>query len=237
MRQWILFAGCALLTLPALADDRVRISAQMQQLSDAIATGDVAVWDKYLDANVIYAEEDGSYKGKAEALKEITPLPKGLSGSIKISLLSYHEDGQVAVALFRQTETEHYFGQVLYASYLNATTWKRGARGWKLIAAQVLAERNDPPEISLSESQLEQYVGTYTLKDSEAVYTLTLSNGKLVGTRDSHKAATWDAEACDVFFIKGQPRIRKIFQRTSAGAITGFVERRETWDIVWLKTS
>ena len=45
----------------------------------------------------------------------------------------------------------------------------------------------------------------------------------------------WNAEAPDVFFVKGDPRIRKIFQRDASGKITGFVERRESWDIAWIR--
>ena len=40
-------------------------------------------------------------------------------------------------------------------------------------------------------------------------------------------------ESPDVFFVPGEPRIRRIFQRDAAGHITGFVERRESWDILW----
>ena len=135
MRPIIGLIASALLTAPALADDRDVITAQMQELSDAIASGRVAIWDKYLDPSVIYAEEDDSYKGKAEMLKEILPLPKGLGGTIKIEMLSYHEDGDVAVGLFRQDETEHYYGQTIYAKYLTNTTWKKRPDGWKMIAS------------------------------------------------------------------------------------------------------
>ena len=235
MRALALAAFAVLLSSPALADDHVLITTQMQEMSDAIASGDVAVWDKYIDASAIYAEEDDSYKGKANLLKEIVPLPKGLSGGIKIDLLSYYEDGDTAVALFRQNETEHYFGQTIFAKYLTNTTWKKRADGWKLIAGQVLAEKTDPPAIALPPGQLAQYVGTYKLKDSASIYRLTLENGILIGTRDSRKPATWNAEASDVFFIKGDPRIRKIFQHDASGKITGFVERRESWDVVWIK--
>ena len=235
MRALALAAFAVLLSSPALADDHVLITTQMQEMSDAIASGDVAVWDKYIDASVIYAEEDDSYKGNAILLKEIVPLPKGLSGEIKIDLLSYYEDGDTAVALFRQNETEHYFGQTIFAKYLTNTTWKKRADGWKLIAGQVLAEKTDPPAIALPPGQLAQYVGTYKLKDSASIYRLTLENGILIGTRDSRKPATWNAEASDVFFIKGDPRIRKIFQHDASGKITGFVERRESWDVVWIK--
>jgi ketosteroid isomerase-like protein len=237
MRTLIVLVGSALLIPPVWADNRGTIVAQMQKLADAVAPGDVAVWDRYLDPSLIYAEEDDTYKGKAAALKEITPLPQGLSGTIKIALLSYHEDGDVAIALFRQIETEHYFGQTIHANYLTSTTWKKRADGWKLLAAQVLAEKTDPPAISLPKAELEQYAGTYKLKDSEATYTLTVSDDALDAARSGHKPTRWNAEASDVFFSKGDPRIRKIFQRDSTGKVIGFVERREMWDITWVKSA
>jgi hypothetical protein len=40
-------------------------------------------------------------------------------------------------------------------------------------------------------------------------------------------------EMRDVLLVTGQPRIRKIFQRDAAGKITGFVDRRESWDMMW----
>ena len=235
MRLTIALAAFALLVSPALGDDRALITRQMQEMADAVASGNVAVWDKYLDAGVIYAEEDDSWKGKTGMLKEIRPLPKGLGGTIGIELLSYHQDGDVAVALFRQNETEHYFGQTLTAKYLTNTTWRKRAGGWKLIAAQVLAEKTDPPTITLSASELAQYVGTYRLKDSDPLTTLNLKNGKLSGVRNGHKPAIWNAEVRDVFFIAGDPRIRKIFTRDASGRITGFVERRESWDVAWIR--
>jgi ketosteroid isomerase-like protein len=235
MRPIMLCAVLGIIVSPALADDRTIITAQAQELADAVAVGQVAVWNMYLDESVIYAEEDESYKGKAEMLKEIVPLPKGLGGTINVELLSFHQEGDVAIALFRQNETEHYFGQTIYAKYLTNTTWRKRADGWKLIAAQVLAERTDPPAILLPANELAQYVGTYRLKNSEATYTLALLHGMLVGTRDARKPATWNAEAPDVFFIVGDPRIRKIFQRDAQGKVTGFIERRESWDIAWLK--
>ena len=235
MRFFVTVAVLSLFSLPALAEDSALITGYMQAMSDAIASGNVAVWDKYLDSSVIFAEEDDTYKGKADMLKEIVPLPKGSSGAIWVELLSYHEEDGVAVALFRQNETEHYFGQTIYAKYLTSTTWRKRPEGWKLIASQVLAEKIDPPAITLPPKQLAQYVGKYQLKDSAATYSLQLVDGQLIGTRDARKPATWNAEASDVFFLSGDPRIRKIFQRDASGKITGFIERRESWDVVWLK--
>ncbi|HWD48329.1 MAG TPA: nuclear transport factor 2 family protein [Rhizomicrobium sp.] len=227
----------ATITTPALADDRAVITQAEQEMADAVAAGNVAVWDKYLDASVIYAEEDDSYKGKADMLKEIRPLPKGLGGEIKVVLLSYNEDGDTATALFRQVETEHYYGQTIHANYLTNTVWKKRTDGWKQIEGQVLAERSDPPSIALSATALQKFAGTYKLKDSEPTYTLAVTDGKLIGTRNNRRATEWKAETRDVFFIPGDNRIRKIFQYDASGHVTGFIERRESWDIVWEKVS
>lgn len=226
----------AALVTPALANDRALITQYEQQLCDAIAAGNVAVWGKFIDANVVYAEEDDTYKGKADLLKEIRPLPKGLGGKIEAELLSYHEDGGIAVALFRQHETEFYYGQTIHASYLTNTVWRKSADGWKQIEGQVLAEKTDPPAIALPAGTLQKFTGIYKLKNSDPTYTLTLTDGKLMGSRNGKPPAQWKAETRDVFFIPGDNRIRKIFQYDARGNVTGFVERRESWDLVWEKT-
>ncbi|HZX41282.1 MAG TPA: hypothetical protein VFE93_05535, partial [Myxococcaceae bacterium] len=40
-------------------------------------------------------------------------------------------------------------------------------------------------------------------------------------------------ESPDVFFVPGEPRTRRFFQRDAAGRVTGVVERRESWDLLW----
>ncbi|MGH8158546.1 MAG: nuclear transport factor 2 family protein [Rhodanobacter sp.] len=232
---------CALVLLaifavsPALADDRSMITQYEQQLVDAVTNGKPEVWVKYLDPDVIYAEEDGTYKGKDAMVKEIRPLPKGLGGDIKVALLSYHEDGDTAVALFRQIETEYYYGQTIHANYLTNTVWRKRADGWKQIEGQVLAEKTDPSSITLPAGDLGKFAGTYKLRNSEPTYALTLADGKLMGARPGKMSSQWNAETRDVFFIKGDPRIRKIFQYDEHGGVTGFIERRESWDVVWDK--
>ncbi len=225
----------AALAAPALPDSRVRITQYEQQLSDAITSGTPAVWDKYLDRDAIYAEEDDTYKDKDEMIKEVRPLPQGLGGEIKVELLSYHEDGDTAVALFRQHEIERYYGQTIHASYLLSTVWKKRADGWRQIEGQVLAEKTDPSSIVLPASDLQKFAGTYKLKDSEPTYSITLTDGKLMGGHTGKAPSEWNAETRDVFFIRGDPRIRRIFQYDATGGVTGFIERRESWDIVWNK--
>jgi hypothetical protein len=237
MRIILLAPILATLATPALADERALLTQYEQQLCDAVTNGTPAVWDKFLDRDVIFAEEDDSYKGKDGMIEEVRPLPKGLGGAIKVELLSYHEDGDTAVALFRQHEIERYYGQTIHASYLTNTVWKKRPDGWKQIEGQVLAERVDPPSIALSVGDLQKFAGNYKLKDSEPTYALALIDGKLMGGRTGKAPSRWNAETRDVFFIKGDPRIRKIFQYDASGKVTGFIERRESWDIVWNKVS
>ena len=59
---------------------RGALSCPANPLPDVLLCFGTKIMDKYLDAGLIYAEEDGSYKGKAEMLKEVQPLPKGLGG-------------------------------------------------------------------------------------------------------------------------------------------------------------
>jgi ketosteroid isomerase-like protein len=221
----------------ALADDaQIIIGRQLQELMDALPPGDAAVWDKYLDPDCLYVEEDDTIKSKTDMVKEVTPMPKGMGGNITVEILRFHRDGDIAVVISRDHETENYFGQTLHAEYLNTSAWRKRADGWKLIAQQVLAEPIDPPAITLPADELAQYVGSYRLKDSDVIYTVTLTGEKLMGSKAGKPASQLNAEASDVFFVTGQPRIRKIFVHDSSGAVTGLADRREGRDVVWVKT-
>ena len=110
------------------------------------------------------------------------------------------------------------------------TQQKRGR--WKLIASQVPALRDDPPAIPLAVSTLDEYVGIYSLTP-EVTYTIRREGDRLVGNRTGRQPEELNVELRDCLFVPGQSRLRKIFQRDAKGAVTGFVERRESWDIAW----
>jgi hypothetical protein len=57
----------------------------------------------------------------------------------------------------------------------------------------------------------------------------------LIAERSGRPPATYLPEVRDVFFVAGQPRSRRIFNRDAAGAVVGFVDRREGEDVRWLK--
>ena len=74
---------------------------------------------------------------------------------------------------------------------------------------------HDSPAVALPAHDLDEYVGKYTAGD--LVYTIGRDGDHLVGTREGRPPASLVAEIRDLFFIAGQPRTRKIFQRNTDG--------------------
>src|SRR5689334_2626206 len=232
--------GTALVMLamatPALAapDDASILRRQAQELVDAVSNGDAKVWDKYLDPDVIFIDEASEVSNKAGLLPQIKPLPEGISGSIQAEVSELHVVGDIAVMRVDQHESENYFGHAIKAEYRSLQTWRRTSDGWKLIGQQTLATLIDPPAITLPAARLDEYVGTYRL-NAQITYTLRRDGDKLIGQRSGRDPVTLSIEACDVFFVPGQPRSRKIILRDASGCVTGLTDRREGRDIVWTR--
>jgi Domain of unknown function (DUF4440) len=226
--------ACASIARDAAArqDLTMLLKMQTQAMLDAVTAGDPKVWDRYLDPAMIYLAEDGTRKSKADLLKELQPLPPGISGAITIGAFDVRAHGNVAIATHDDNERENYYGQMLTAQYRSTDTWLETRDGWKLIASQVHAALIDPPAIPLQPARLDEYAGIYRLT-REITYTVKRGGDSLSGERTGRPAQMLKAEATDVFFVPGQPRIRKIFQRDSGGRIVAFVDRREGRDVRW----
>ncbi len=208
------------------------LRSQDQALLDAIAPGDLKVWDDVLAPDAVYVDENGTIMDRAEFLKELTPLPAGASGNIKIASYVSHISGDLAIVVHTDDEQENYHGQQLTASYLMTETWRRDKGQWKLYLVHAYAVQKDPPKLSLPTNVLEQYAGRYS-GGSDLVYLIQWDGKQLTGGRPGGSRKPLEVEIRDVLFVPGQPRTRKIFQRDAGGKITGFVDRREGEDIVW----
>jgi hypothetical protein len=230
-------ASLACATGPAVrtpGDTAAVLRAQTQALLDAVAIGDTKVWDRYLDPGVVYLSEAGEIQTKAQLLDELKPLPAGITGKIELGRFEVKQFGDTAVVIHVDEEFENYFGHEIHAQYMNTATWRLGGDGWKLIAQQVYASLLDPPAIALPAAQLDDYVGMYQLTDAIG-YAIRRDGDHLVGERTGRPAQPLRVEARDVLFVPGQPRSRKVFQRDAAGRITGFADRREARDVVWIR--
>ena len=222
------------LQISAVASDKTTelLHAKDQALLDAIAPGERKVWDQALSANAIYVDENGVVMDRAEFLKQLEPPPSGASGTLQITSYSAHISGDLATVVHIDDEQENYHGQMLSARYLTTEAWRRDAGEWKLYLVHAYAVPQDPPTIALPSHELQQYVGRY-VGGSDLIYLIQWDGKQLVGGREGRPMKPLQVEVRDVLFVPGQPRIRKIFQRDANGKVTGFVDRRESWDLVW----
>jgi len=234
-----LWAAPLLLALrPGAAGEDVvaLLHQQTQELVDAISSGSAEIWDRYLDPDVRYVDETGTVLTKKEMVDQTKPLPAGVSGTIRISDFVAVVHGDVAVATYVDNESENFHGHELRCRYRNTDTWKRTPAGWRLIAGQVLALREDPPAVPLSAALRREYVGTYVLAPG-ITYEIRAAGDRLEGQQSGRKPETLLAEGPDVLFVAGKPRYRYVILRNSDGRITGFAQRREAWDLVWTRTA
>src|SRR5438067_10981377 len=93
-------------------EERVR---RTQELCNAVVPGNKEPWKKYFADDAVYSDEKGRTLNKSALVADITPLPEGYSGTIKVvnpkSLI--HRD--TAVLSYDLDETETIFGQNLAA--------------------------------------------------------------------------------------------------------------------------
>ena len=234
MKRSILLAFLLVAPATAFADDSQVLHTKMQALMDAVALGDRATWIATLDKRFVQIDENGVRYDFGQSVAQVTPLPKGASGDIKVVEWKTAIFGDSAVSTHLDDEHENFHGQKLHALYRSTGTWLKESGDWKLVAMQTIALRRDPPAVALPGALMDSYVGTYRA-GPDYTYTITQSGGRLYGATNDSKLVESLAEIADVLFTPGQPRTRKIFQRNAAGKITGFVSRREERDLVFTK--
>lgn len=216
----------------AADDDAETLRRMTEELLDAVAPGDAALWETYLHDDLIHMDENGIIRGKAELVSEIRPLPPGLTGELSVDVFEARIFADFAVTAHEDQESLDYFGQHLGSRFRSVDTWKRTPEGWRLVGMHVAAVLRDPPSIDLPQASLCAYNGVYRL--TEEIETAIACDGNgLTSKRTGRPVALFKAEAPDVFFEEGRPRTRRLFQRDADGQIAGFVDRREGEDIAW----
>jgi len=234
----LLFAiGLMLLTLTSCMsksditqDELVR---RAQQLADSVAVGDQNPWKKYFADDCLFFDEKGRNMNKAALVADITPLPTGYSGSVKIANAKSHIERHIAILSYDEDEKETIFGQEMTARYHETDTWMRRNGQWQIIASQVLRYYEDPAPGKADTAKFAEYVGTYGLAPGN---TLTVStDGKLLyRQRGNRPKDLLIPEATDIFFRKGVEG-RILFHHVDSGKVDALIDRRNNEDVVWKK--
>lgn len=237
MSLLLVVAGAAMLvTASAQVSQDAALAAQLkaktQALANAIAPGDVAPWKSATDPKLLFVTENNEVLTKDELLKQLAPLPKGMTGNIQVTEFQVQRHGNTAVATYIADETLDYHGQIVKTKFRTTDTWYRANGKWTMLSSMTLAALNDPPAIKLPAAVLREYAGQYELTP-EIHYSVREEAGRLFGQREGGKEIELQAESPDLFFVVGSPRSRKIFYRDAAGKVVGLGDRREGQDIKW----
>jgi hypothetical protein len=205
-----------------------------QQLLDAVASGDKAVWEKYVADDVIYTDENWSILTKKQLLDSLSPLPKGYSGSVRIANVQSRINGDSAVLSYRVLEEEFIFGQRITPIYLATDTYFKRDGRWQLIASHVIVIPSERKPIAVNPTLYKSIVGEYELAPG-VIYTIAVEDDKLIGQRTGRAKEELLPADENTFFTKGTIRGEKVFVRDTGGRVTQMLDRRENNDLVWKK--
>ena len=86
--------------VPITQDELVR---RTQELYDSLVSGDQAPWKKHFADDCMFADEKGRFFDKPKLIADITPLPPGYSGTIKIQNAHSRIIGNTAVSVTMRT--------------------------------------------------------------------------------------------------------------------------------------
>ena len=163
---------------------------------------------------------------------DITPLPRGYSGTIKIAKVQSIIHGDTAILSYDLDEAETVFGQNLTARYHSTDTWLRRNGTWQIAASQAMRYYEDPAVGKTDLKKFADFVGTYELTPGQT-RTVSTEGEKLYVERKGKREQLLP-ETLDIFFRKGVEG-RVLFRYADNGNVDALIDRRNNEDIVWRK--
>ena len=215
--------------VPITQDELVR---RTQELYDALVSGNQAPWKKHFADDCIFADEKGRIFDKPKLIADITPLPTGYSGTIKIENVQSRIIENTAVLSYDADETETIFGQNLKARYHITDTWLQRNGNWQIIASQAHRYYEDPAVGKADPKKFADFIGTYELAPGQT-RSVTGEGDKLFVERNGKKEQLLP-ETSELFFRKGVEG-RILFRYAANGKVDALIDRRNNEDVIWRK--
>ena len=203
-----------------------------QQLLDAVAVGDKAVWEKYVADDAIYTDENWRILTKGQLIDSLAPLPKGYTGSIRVANVQSRIGDNAVVLSYRALKEQTVFGQKLTPIYLVTETWFRRDGRWQLVASHIAVLPSERKPIAIKPKSYKSIVGEYELT-AGIRYVITLEGDKLIGQRTGRATEELLPADENTYFAKGTTRGEKVFVRDASDQVTQMLDRRENNDLVW----
>jgi hypothetical protein len=211
-------------------DELVR---RTQELFDSVAVGNQAPWRQYFAEDAMYFDERGRNMDKAALVADITPLPKGYSGNIKLIKAQSRILSQTAILSYDLDETETIYGQTMTARYHGTDTWMLRNGRWQIVSSQIFRYYEDPAPGKVDAARLNDYVGTYELSPGVTL-TVSREGDKLYSKRGERPQELLVPETADLYFRPGVEG-RRLFRRNDSGKVDALIDRRNNEDLVWKK--
>jgi hypothetical protein len=201
-----------------------------QELFDAVVPGDREPWQTYFADDCIFADEKGRNLNKAQLVADITPLPKGYSGTIKIARAKSVIHGGTAILSYDLDETETIFGQKLTAHYHVTDTWLRRNDVWQIVSSQAMRYYEDPAVARIDPKKFVDFSGSYELAPGQT--RRVFFEGENLYVERNGKREQLLPEGCEIFFRKGVEG-RILFRYANNGKVDALIDRRNNEDVVW----
>jgi Domain of unknown function (DUF4440) len=225
----VVAAGCGTSRQTGITQDE--LVRRTQEIMDAVAPGNPDPWKKYFSEDAMYFDEKGRFMDKAALIKDVSPLPNGYSGTIKVIHAKSNILGDTAVLSYDLDETEVVFGQELKARYHGTDTWVRRNGQWQIVAGQMLRYYEDPAPGKANVAAQQDYVGIYELA-SGITREVSAKETVLSVQRSGRATETLIPEAPEIFFRRGVEG-RMVFRRNASGKVDALIDRRNNEDIIW----
>src|SRR6266446_1744901 len=234
----LLILSCGSNVVSAAERDAVITETELvrrtQELYDAVVPGNQAPWKQYFADDSIFADEKGRTMDKTKLVADITPMPAGYSGAIKIERVQSRIYDNVAILSYDANETERIFGQNLSARYHVTDTWLRRDGNWQIVASQAHRYYEDPAAGKTDPKKFPDFIGAYELAPGQT-RTIIAEGDNLFVERSGKKDQLF-AEASELFFRKGiEGRI--LFRYDKNGKVDALIDRRNNEDVVWRKVA
>ena len=169
-----------------------------QELYDAVVPGNQAPWKKYFADDSIFADEKGRTMDKPKLVADITPMPAGYSGAIKIEQVQSRIYNNVAILSYNANEKETIFGQNLSARYHITDTWLRRGGNWQIVASQAHRYYEDPAVGKTDSKKFPDFMGAYELAPGQT--RKIIAEGDSLFVERSGKKDQLFPEASELFF-------------------------------------
>jgi len=206
-----------------------------QSLMDAVASGDKAVWERALDDSFVMISEEGEVLPPEKLLKDMRPLPPGLSGKIVVKELTVQEFPTFAIVRYLADETEQVFAQNLATKYRMTDTFRRDGKSWKMLASHASVVTADPPAQPVPAARLAGLVGEYKILPDGWTFTVELRDGKLYGGRDPKKLKPMVPVTPTAFVVSGSLG-EWLFDVDDKGKAQKIVDLRKFETLIWTRT-